>query len=390
MRFFLPWFRPLGAACLLASIGWGVPHRSLPGGKPEELPLVFEENLGQAPRPARFTVRISGCLVGFEPGGLSLARRPGGHFLRLRFLGSRANAVLQGLEPTGGRSHYLLGRDPKAWLQSVPHYARIAYRRLYPGVDAIFYGRSRRLEFDLLLEPGAKADGFRLGIEGAEAVWLDREGNLRVRAGQDDFTLYKPKAYQQSESGHAPVAVAYVMEADREVSLRVGDYDRSKPLVIDPVLSYSTLLGGLSDEVAHAVVADGSARAYVAGYTASVGFPTSPGAYQAAHGGGARDAFVARLNSLGTAFEYVTYLGGSGDDIAYGLAVDGLGNAFVAGSTASTDFPTTTGALRRKYAGGLGRVHDGFECLRQRAGVFDLSGRLGRGYRLRVGSDGFR
>lgn len=340
-------------AGLFLAAAWGAqPGGSQGGGKFSGLPLVFEENRGQAGPAVRFLARAQGCVLEFEAGGFSVRLPGSGRRVKLRFLRSLGGAFWEGLEPTSGVSHYILGRDANRWIRNASHYGRLALRGLYPGVEAIFYGRAGRLEFDLLLAPTARAESIRLGIEGAEALWLDQQGHLHLRAGQEQFTLQRPCAYQHSAAGRIEVAVAYHLREGHEVSLRLGRYDRSRPLVIDPVLSYATLLGGASDEVAYAVAVDATGRAYVAGYTASLNFPALAGGYQPTYRGGVRDAFVARLNPLGSAFEYVTYLGGSGDDTAYGLAVDGLGNAYVAGSTSSTDFPTTAGALRSSYAGG--------------------------------------
>lgn len=314
-------------------------------------PLTFEANRGQAPPQTKFLARVRGYSLHLEAAALAMVPHRG-RSVRIEFLGASGDVAVEGLDPRPGRIHYLLGTPCGRHIPNVPHYGRIRYRQLQQGVDLIVRGAAGFVEFDWVVAAGVRADGLRFRVEGAEEVRLDAAGDLVIRTGTGQFTLRRPLAYQDRGDRRISVTSEYFLHGRSEVGIRVASYDSQMGLVIDPVLSYATLLGSASDEVAYAVTTDAAGRAYVAGYTASLAFPASAGAYQLSYAGGARDAFVARLDPWGSTFEYVTYLGGSGDDVAYGLAVDGLGNAYVAGGTSSADFPTTAGALRRNFAGG--------------------------------------
>jgi hypothetical protein len=338
-------FLPAGSAAAIRA-----PHPASARTQ-QALPLVFEANRGQAAPHVKYLARMGAYSLYLADSEmlLPLARQP----VRLRFLGADPAARIEGIDPLPGHSHYLLGRDPSGWLTGIPHFNRVRYRRLYPGVEAVCYGNQRQIEFDLVLAPGVSVGRIRLGLEGASDVRLDQEGNVVLTAGGHEVRLLKPRAYQEAGGHRKHVAGRYVLRSKRQVGFEVAAYDLNRPLIIDPVLNYSSYLGAASDEVAYAVAVDGAGNAFLAGYTTSTGFPATPGAYRSTHQGGEYDAFVAKLNSTGTGFEYVTYLGGSGDDIAYGIALDSSGNAYVTGSTTSTNFPVTAGAYRGSYGGGL-------------------------------------
>ena len=161
----------------------------------------------------------------------------------------------------------------------------------------------------------------------------------------------KPNIYQEIHGVQRQIAGRYIVHGDHRAGFRMGAYDHRFPLVIDPVLTYATYLGGSADEIAYGIATDSTGSSYVAGYTTSTDFPATAGAYQTASQGGAADAFVAKYNSSGTLI-YATYLGGNGDDTAYGIAVDSANNAYITGSTASTNFPTTAGAYSTTLKGG--------------------------------------
>ncbi len=327
--------------------------RAAPAGAWQALPLVFEANRGQADPEVKYLARMAAYSLYLADSEMLLALPQAGRVIRLRFLGASPAARAEGVDPLPGRSHYFLGQHPGGWLTSIPHFGRVRQHSLYPGVEAVYYGNPRQMEFDLVLAAGVSPGLIRLGVEGASDVRLDQEGNVILTAGGHEVRLLKPRAYQEAGGRRKPVVGRYVLRGQRQVGFEITAYDRGRPLVIDPALNYSTYLGAASDEVAYAVAVDGAGNAFLAGYTASTGFPVTSGAYRTAHQGGVYDAFVAKLNSTGTAFEYVTYLGGSGDDIAYGIALDSSGNAYVTGSTTSTNFPVTPGAYRGFYGGGL-------------------------------------
>lgn len=266
--------------------------------------------------------------------------------LAVRFAGANPKAKIEGVDPLPGRSHYLRGQNPQGWIRDVHQFRAVRYKALYPGIDAVIYhDAAGQTAFDFIVAPSAEPERIRLAFAGAEEVQLLPGGSVRARSGDQELRISPPRLYQQGTEGRREIPGGFERTGPLEVRLRVGAYDTSLPLIVDPVLNYSTLLGGGGDEVAFAVAADAAGNAFLAGYTSSADLP-----FGGSFHGGPRDAFVAKLNSLGTAFDFVTYLGGSGDDLAYGVAVDSSGYVYVAGTTASQDFPVTAAAWRRTHA----------------------------------------
>lgn len=264
--------------------------------------------------------------------------------VRLRWVGANRNPEIEGEAPLPGRSHYFVGRDPAGWRTGVPQYGRVRYRGLYPGIDLVYYGAERSLEFDLVVAPGADPGHIRMQFAGVEELRLDANGGL-VLGG---LRLHRLHVYQEAGGARRKVAGGYVRLGRREMGVQVGRYDQSLPLVIDPVLSYASYLGGSGIDSAAAAVVDAAGYVYVAGQTDSLNFPVMPGAYRtgATTGNPAGDVFVSKLNPSGTEVVYSTYFGGSRSDAATAIAVDGQGNVFVTGHTESPDFPVTTGAFQ--------------------------------------------
>jgi len=350
-------------------------------------PLSFEPNVGQADARVKFISRGRGYGLFLSPteavfalakpaggaedaGSKTRARGAAGEpaVLRMRLAGADANARAEAQGALPGRVNYFIGRDRSKWRADVPTYGSVLFRGVYPGVDLIYYGNQRELEYDFRLAPGADPSQIELSFEGAEAVSTDEGGNLVLRLKDGEVKQHRPVIYQELDGARREVAGRYVLKGRRAVGFRVGDYDRNTPLVIDPVLVYSTYLGGGSIEAAQDVAVDAYGSAYVTGWTLSTDFPfpVTVGAYQTASAGH-YDAFVTKFNSAG-ALVYSTYLGGSAGDMVGafsssfdpatsdrrggGIFVDASGNAYVTGSTYSTDFPVTPGALRTTNAGG--------------------------------------
>lgn len=240
----------------------------------------------------------------------------------------------------------------------VPTYAKVAYDRVYPGIDLVYYGGSAGLEYDFIVAPGSDARRIALRFDGADAVEIGTAGELVIRSGPAAVRWRKPVLYQNTEGHRRLISGAYEIRGAKLAGFRVGPYDRRLPLVIDPVLMYSTYFGGSgaenstgvsADNRKSAMTVDAAGNAYVTGNTESTGFP-GLGAAQGATGGGA-DVFVVKLNAAGTAVVFSTYLGGSGIDRAYGIAVDASGAVFLTGRTQSADFPVA-GALQAARRGG--------------------------------------
>jgi hypothetical protein len=360
------------------------------------LPVRFERNDGQTDPRVRFLSRGPGYglfLTSSEvvlsldetpvPGPGPLARRalprqaPGKtSVLRMRFAGARARPEVEGIDPLPARSHYFVGSDPKRWRADVPQYGRVTYRSLWKGIDLTFYGTAQgRLEWDFTVSPGADPKTIRLAFEGARSLRLDGEGNLVIRTEAGEVVQRRPHLYQDVGGVRTPRSGSWVLRGKRRAGFRVGGYDRTAPLVIDPVLVYSTYLGGGRDETALAVAADAAGNVFVTGWTSSTDFPTAGPPFQGSHAG-TTDVFVAKL-SPSSGLVYSTYLGGGGTDYGTGIAVDVAGNAYITGETTSTDFPTAGPPFQPTSGGG----HDAF--------VAKLSPTSGLVYSTYLGGGGY-
>ncbi len=329
----------------------------------ERLPLRFEENRGQASPSTRFVARGPNYALALEPSGSALfwsdlSRRTSAR-IRMNLIGANRGARLEPSDPLAVRTTYLRGQDPSGWLAGVDSYGRVTYRGVYQGVDLAFYGAGGTLEYDFLVRPGADPDRIRFRLEGADGVRLEPGGSLLVSTPAGEARWEKPVVYQTIAGERREVAGRFRLVGKRTVAFALGAYDRQRTLVIDPALSFATYLGGTGNDAARAVTADSSGNMYVAGYTTSQDLPVTSGVSQSAYGGQTvnfmtGDAFVAKFSPSGTPV-YITYLGGRGDDIAMGLAVDTSGNAWVTGCTNSDNFPVKN-ALQAKFGGSGGNV----------------------------------
>jgi hypothetical protein len=319
-----------------------------------KLPLVFEENRGQAPEPVRFISRGGGyTLLMSEEDTLIVPRKSEGPSttetrVRIKMRGSK-HVRPSGARKLAGKTNYLVGNDSARWILGAATYEAVQYSGLYPGVDLVYYGNEGELEFDFVVHPGGDTTSISIAFDGADAISLDTVGGVLITAGGAEMRLRRPLVYQLSAGKRYEVAGEYVIGEGRQLSFRIGSYDRSRPLVIDPVLSYGTYLGGKDNKSEDPRIAvDSSGTVYVAGTTLSLDFLTS-NALQGANAGWT-DAFVAKLNASGTEFVYSTYIGGKFMDFAGGIAVDGSGNVILAGHTLSPDFPIV-GGFQSRLAG---------------------------------------
>ena len=335
------------------------------------LPMSFEANQGQTDAQVRFLSRGSGYTLFLTPseavlslqkprpteGTVPSARAPARSdkartaTVRIKLIGANPQSRVQGIAPLPGKTSYFIGRDPQKWHSDVPTYSRVEYSYVYPGIDLIYYGDSGLLENDFIVRPGASPEAITLELQAAQGFKIDAQGDLVLHTESGDVRLLKPHAYQQVKGRKQVIPARYVARGKNQVGFEVTAYDRTTPLIIDPILSYSTYLGGSALDDAFGIAVDSSGNAYVTGFTASTNFPTTSGTFQTALAGGF-DVFVTKLNATGTALVYATYLGGSSDDEANGIAVDSSGNAYVTGFTASTNFPTTSGAFQTSFGGG--------------------------------------
>ena len=399
----------------------------------DALPLAFEANQGQADPQVRYMARGNGYSV-FLTGkdavfAISSAKHPqssrtaGPHSqtqstekvqsaaIDMRLVGGNSKPEITAGNELPGTVNYYVGSNPKDWHTGVKQYSSVSYREVYPGVNMVLHGAQRQLEFDFVVRPGADPKTIVLGFKGARKLETDASGNLVLTSSAGDVALHKPVAYQEKDGKREIVEAAFLIHGS-DVGLNLGTYDRGRELVIDPILSYATYLGGTAEDDALAIAVDGSGNAYITGQTvsplfggktagpnfdvfvtkvnttgtalaytaifaatntgagncsgntitvdsagnayvagsATIGFPLVS-ALQNLFAGGPLDAFVLKLNSTGTAVQFSTYLGGSATDIANGIAVDGSGNVYIAGDTSSNDLNPTSNAIQGSLNG---------------------------------------
>jgi hypothetical protein len=331
------------------------------------LPLSFEANDGQADSSVKFISRGNGYVLFLSPteAVLSLMRRaPGSRDLmgtrsdglntrsaandlvRVKVEKANPNAKITGLGELPGKSNYFRGNDPAKWRTGISNYSKIKMEDIYPGIDLIYYGNQRQLEYDWIVNPGADPKAIRFEVESRAGLEIDSQGNL-ILSENGEARLNKPFIYQQRDGSCTEIKGKYVLLGKREVGFHLEKYDRSLPLVIDPILRYSTYLGGSDIDWGNALTIDSSGNAYIIGFTGSANFPLANPlqAYTDEY----FDVFIAKLNSSGNALIYSTFLGGSnGTDYGYGIAVDSSGNAYIAGDTVSDDFPIQNAIQARK------------------------------------------
>jgi len=422
------------------------------------LPLAFEVNQGQVDKKVKFLSRGSGyslfltlteAILQFRDADRGLRKKtsvasvatkssksktwiqksnipqseihnPQSVTLRMKLVGASSGPQIEGLDELPGRSHYFTGDDRRQWHAAIPTYAKVRYRSVYPGIDVVYYGNQQQLEYDFIVAPGGDPKRIILSFDeatktrGGVRLRLDDNGDLLVRAGEVELRQFKPVVYQESDGIKRMIAGRYVLKGHHQAGFELGDYDRSKPLVIDPVIFYystgeggggiaidpvgnayltgtsgtcrsspfsnynpcldvfvlkldpsgtevlsRTYLGGSRSDSGADIAIDAAGNLYVTGLTSSADFPTTPGAFQSVYRGGTcenrdvsrttrpcEDLFIAKLNPTGTELIYSTYLGGSRGEFASGIALDSLGNAYVTGGTRSTDFPTTQGSFQ--------------------------------------------
>jgi len=327
------------------------------------LPLSFEANGGQVDPQVRFLSRGQGhtlfltdryAVLVISPrrqeGEKAIreplrSRRPPANWddlqqavLRVKLRGAEARPGAEGLEKLPGTSNYFIGNDPSKWRANIPNYAKVRLKDVYSGVDLVYYGSQGRLEYDFVVRPGGNPEAIELAFEGAESLQVDESGDLVLRTVVGEVRWRKPVAYQEEGGARHPIQAAYALKHGHRVGFEVAQYDAHRPLVIDPVLVYSTCFAGTESTGPAGVAVDASGSAYLTGGTLSTDFP-AVGALQAKNRGN-KDAFVAKLNPSGSAFVYSTYLGGAEADSGHRIAVDTSGNAYLIGSTESAGFPT--------------------------------------------------
>ena len=343
------------------------------------VPLSFEPNQGQLASTVQFLSRGSGYALFLTPGKvvLNLERQQPASAaatgqtpeaasvdtLRMRLIGANPEANAVGLARQPGVVNYFIGNDPKNWRSGIPTYGKVKYPQIYRGVDLVFYGNQRQLEYDFVVAPGADPNRIAWRIDGARAS-VDAEGNLALSAPNGPASFKKPVLYQMDGDKKTSVEGAFAV-AGNQIRFRLGSYDHSRALIIDPVLSYASYLAGSGNDhigraldnnpngTSQGIAVDSAGSAYVTGYTYSIDFPTKnpyqsapPAKVTGVPPGQWPSAFVTKFSPDGSSLVYSTYLGGNGYDYAYAIVVDSSGNAYVTGETDSPDFPATAGAYQ--------------------------------------------
>lgn len=341
------------------------------------LPMRFEENVGQTDGQVRFLAHGPGYVLFLTPGEsifkfsgqmakphtranhVSLTRNPPKNqgaktpaVLRMKMEGARGTPTIAGLEKQSGVSNYFIGTDPRKWQKGVPVYGKVQYTEVYSGIDLIYYGNQHQLEYDFVVKPGADPSQVSWSFEGTQKVSLDSaSGNVNLDTPAGAMALRKPVIYQVENGQQKLIQGNYKIQANGHLAFDVKNYNRSEPLVIDPVLVYSTYLGGSGDDGGYSLALDSQGHAFITGYTDSTDFPIV-GTSQSPAPTGNFKAFVAELAADGNSLLYSTYLGGSNGDFSINMALDSANYAYIVGLTTSTDFPVTANAFQTSLATG--------------------------------------
>ena len=320
------------------------------------IPLSFVPNYGQANKKVKFTSRGNGYSLALAPTTFTMAvanSRSGksASVVQATLLGGNAAAKLTPQERLLTRTNYFIGSDPRTWKTNVPNYAKVKYSGVYRGVDVVFYGNQDLLEYDFIVSPETDPGVIALGFDGISDMRIDEQGDLLLRTDAGEIRQSRPVVYQEINNTKRIIPAGYLIKGKNQVTFQIANHDRSKPLVIDPTLAFSTYLGGSSNDRGNSIAVDATGDAYITGNAASADFPITPGAFQTEKASLDFDVFVTKMNSTGTALIYSTYFGGGNREAGNNIAVDAAGNAYVTGLTDSSDIPTTPGAFRTTPVG---------------------------------------
>lgn len=329
----------------LGSITAKNPRRRLSYGR---LPLSFEANQGQADERVKFLARGPRHTLYLSPSEAFLALRRAQtekagteiEGIGIQLLGADSKSQIVGAGKLSGNVNYFIGNDPGKWITGVPTYSKARYQQVYPGIDLLFYGNEQQLESDFVVAPGSNPNQIRLQFEGGRGLRVSSQGDLILKTSSGEVRLLRPHVYQDIAGSRRDVSGHYLLHGAREVSFFVGKYDHALPLVIDPVLVYSTALNGANFAVGngggHGIAVDAAGNAYVTGHTDRSNFLPTPGGFTTANG----NLFITKLNATGSAVDYTAVFGGTSSEVAMAIAVDSQGEPIVVGFTSSADFPT--------------------------------------------------
>jgi hypothetical protein len=322
------------------------------------LPMRFEPNVGQADPQVQYLARGNGytMFLTLSESVIVLSQRPisandppqAAEVVRMHFAGANAQPDVVGLQALPGISNYFVGNDPDQWHTDIVSFAKVRYSQIYPGIDLVYYGSAGDIEYDFVVQPGSDPAAIRLSFEGTRGMSVNPAGELVLALSAGELRQKAPVMYQQGPDGATLVAGRYVLHGN-QVGFEIGGYDHSRALVIDPVLVYSTYLGGSGLDQATSLVVGPTGDAYVAGMTSSTNFPIQ-GTPTSTNGGG-QDLFVTKLSLTGASLTYSSYIGGIGTEVANDIAVSGAGTVYITGSTDSIDYPVVTPTIAAQVGG---------------------------------------
>ncbi len=323
-------------------------------------PLRFESNAGQFANSVKFCARginyklylTQNDLIVHLPGNFQDAAEPrkdssesvfmakniNNNYFTIKFDGCNKNSILEGISPLTTKVNYLLGNKKDKWFHDVPTYAKVKYHKIYEGIDLIFYGNQNKIEYDFVLSPGADYKLISLKVEGAEKIEITNDGSLRIVKRNEILLMKSPFMYQISDDSKNRLSGGYVLRDKNQIGIRLNSYDPELPVIIDPVIIFSSYLGGSNNDIAYDIALDNQKNIYITGETISSDFPVKD-ALQPTRGGGWGDIFVTKINPSGSEIIFSTFLGGSKSDTGNGITVDENGNIYIIGNTSSTDFP---------------------------------------------------
>ncbi len=306
---------------------------------PFNTPLYFEANKDQTAflsvgNDYQFLVSASGAQITLHDSLAAPATA------QMRFAGANPGAKVQGEGELPGKINFFIGNDSSQWQTGLPTFARVQITEIYPGINLVFHGNQQQLEYDFALAPDADPNAIRIHFDGVDKISLTPQGDLILKIGRGEVRQPKPEIYQTVADARQIIGGGYKILDSQTVAFEIGDYNHSLPLVIDPVLVYSAYFASSKATTGWAIARDTNDCTYIAGQTVAKGFFT-PNAVQTNFAGGkfTGDAFVAKFDNTGTNLIYLTYLGGTNDEAAYALAVDGNSDVFITGYTDSTNFP---------------------------------------------------
>lgn len=315
------------------------------------VPLMFEANQGQSASQVKFISRGPGYRAYLTNDGMVLSLRATDNSalankkqdsrskrtaIQIRLVGAVSNPAIIGENPQTGRMNYFIGNDPSKWQRNVPTYGQVRYKNIYRGIDLVYYGNNQQLEYDFVVGANANPQQIRFEVTGASSLHIAADGSLAMQTGTGEVHFRVPLIYQEFNGRRGPVSGEYTLTDSQHIGFHLARYDTQKPLIIDPVLVYSTYLGGSGDEEPSGIAVDANGNVYVAGATDSTDFPLGTiGAVSEE----SDHVYIAKLDPTGTNLIYADYLGGTGGDYGYALALDSSRNVYLTGSTASSDFP---------------------------------------------------